>query len=182
MIAIEPKGQLRLFIDPGSNSTGWALFRDKEYLESDTIKTSRPKEHALKRLVDIQYGYYCLASRLCYHSDIEIYFERMNHRVKECIWAVGAIGVTLLDWGAFKWGGEISPLSWQKYVDWKGKRRKLGRYKKRVESEDELSAIGIGLYYLYGRSDESIRGSSMASNRRHKRKRGKVNERKGKKV
>jgi hypothetical protein len=46
---------------------------------------------------------------------------------------------------------DIPIRSWQKYVDWNGSKKRLASYKKRVESEDELAAIGMGLYWLKGR-------------------------------
>lgn len=41
--------------------------------------------------------------------------------------------------------GDIPIQSWQKAVDWNGERKALEAYK--VSSEDELAAIGMGLYY-----------------------------------
>lgn len=42
--------------------------------------------------------------------------------------------------------GDIPIQSWQKAVDWNGEREALKTYK--VASEDELAAIGMGLYYV----------------------------------
>jgi hypothetical protein len=39
---------------------------------------------------------------------------------------------------------DIPVKSWQKAVDWSGDRRVLKKY--RVDSEDELAAIGMGIY------------------------------------
>jgi len=43
---------------------------------------------------------------------------------------------------------DIPIQSWQAHCEWKGKRAPLEAYKERVSTEDELAAIGMGLWYV----------------------------------
>ena len=70
-------------------------------------------------------------------------------------WSVAVIGLALYLQCA-NVDGDIPIKSWQKYVEWekvkdpKGIKvgKKLGAYQEKVGSEDELAAIGMGLWYL----------------------------------
>jgi uncharacterized protein with HEPN domain len=44
--------------------------------------------------------------------------------------------------------GNIPIRPWQKFTDWHGKKAPLRSYANLVDSEDELAAIGMGLYWI----------------------------------
>jgi Holliday junction resolvasome RuvABC endonuclease subunit len=150
---------VRIFIDPAGRSTGWAIFNDTEYVESGTIAVQLTKEEdklkgddrlvsALGRIRIISIRYYQLLSNLGYLVE-EAFIERLMTATSiHCHWAVGSISSALYSAGVKRVSPTISVTSWQKEVDWKGKRGKLKPWIKMVDSEDELAAIGMGLYYV----------------------------------
>lgn len=135
----------RLFIDPASKSTGWALFEDKQLVEHGTV-TADPELQVFARLWDIFTAYYDLA------LDVEeVHIEQLVRNTHIFThWSVSAIGIAYAARGA-KVAGDIPIQSWQKYCDWHGSQKRLRAYKNKVESEDELSAIGMGLWFLENR-------------------------------
>jgi hypothetical protein len=135
----------RLFIDPASKSTGWALFRDKKFDVSGTIQ-AEANLPAFERLWQLQCSYEFLKEMFKGEID-EVHIEKMVAKTAiECKWSVGVIGSVF---GCIAHVDDGVPIqSWQKFCDWKGDRQKLRRYYKRVHSEDELAAIGMGLWYV----------------------------------
>lgn len=134
----------RLFIDPASNSTGWALFEGKQLLTSGTI-TADGEKNSFVRLEVIGLQYETLGARLRVIDECHI--ERMAGRPSHIVHhSVGVIGYAL---GAYclEVNADIPVQSWQKHCDWKTTKAALEAYKGRVASEDELAAIGMGLYY-----------------------------------
>lgn len=139
----------RLFIDPASISTGWALFKDREFVQSGTVKVSP--------LLDV----YMRIDMICDHYrelDIpaieEVHIEqlvRMTHIFTH--YSVGAIGATLVS-TKVRVAADVPIKSWQKHVEWKAKKGqpftvggKLQPYVSTVHSQDELAAIGMGIYW-----------------------------------
>jgi len=149
---------VRIFIDPAGQSTGYAIFSGKACIESGTIAEALTAEEkklkgddrlvsALGRIRIISIRYQQLVSNLGYTVD-EAYIERLMYSTNiHCHWAVGSISSALYAAGVKKVSPTISVTSWQKAVDWKGKRAKLKSCIKEVSSEDELAAIGMGLYW-----------------------------------
>jgi len=60
-------------------------------------------------------------------------------------WSVGVIGVAFEDDNIL---ADLPVQSWQKYAEWKGERLPLKPYLESVSTDDELAAIGMGLWYL----------------------------------
>lgn len=136
-----------MFIDPGSKSSGWAIFDGKKFIQSGTIIANKDLISWI-RLSDINAGYYKLFSEWNLKLiPTEAYIERLvrnTHIITH--YSVAVIAQALSDWNV-KVSANISISSWQKAVDWKNKRKILSKYKKIVKSEDELAAIGMGLYW-----------------------------------
>jgi len=136
----------RMFVDPGTNVTGWALFDDDELVDSGTI--SAMKGPAFRRLLEIGKAYARLASEL---QPDQVYFERMNRIVHvSVIWSIGTIGYAIkraheaaeiMD----STDSQISPSSWKKYDKETGA---YNIYRPDSGSDDETVAILLGLVYL----------------------------------
>jgi Holliday junction resolvasome RuvABC endonuclease subunit len=132
-----------MFVDPASISSGWALFRGKRLIAHGTIAVDK-NLHWTARLHEIRQGYL----KLPFTKIDEVHIERLVRRTHIYThYSVGVIASVLCLY-AVSVDAEVSITPWQKYVDWKGKRKRLTPYKKRVKSEDELAAIGMGLYWL----------------------------------
>lgn len=134
----------RLFIDPASISSGWAYFNDKELLAHGTIAT--PKEfNVWTRLADIVSKY---RTTMVDGSIDEVHIELLPRRCHIYThYSVACIGYSL-----YSKCGKIHPdipiKSWQKATDWNGKRKCILDARVHNESsEDELAAIGMGIYY-----------------------------------
>jgi hypothetical protein len=135
---------LRLFIDPASRSSGWALFSGQTYLKSGTILIDS-KPRIAERLNRLFKRY----QELELNVD-EVHVEDVP-RSRTChIYVHYSIGVILAALAAkasvFK--VDIPVKAWQKHVDWEGNQEALEAFKGRSKSEDELAAIGMGLWYL----------------------------------
>lgn len=132
-----------LFVDPGSRSTGWALFENNKFVRSGTITNKSPNVFA--RLWAFWSAYKTLGEDL--HPD-EVHIERMNYKTHfYCTWSAGLIGTALHAAGVPKVEQDISPGTWQKAVDWKGGQEALLEHRERVDSLDELAAISMGIYW-----------------------------------
>jgi Holliday junction resolvasome RuvABC endonuclease subunit len=142
-----------LFIDPASWSTGWAYFVNGQYADSGTIAVPKPtgktRISAEERIRIIHDEYKELNSDLIID---EVHIEKFGGRPSHMLhWAVGAIAV------AFDYDvsvrQDIPVKSWQKFAGWnsKGKKLKVGKqlkpYLQLVHSEDQLAAIGMGMYW-----------------------------------
>lgn len=132
-----------LFIDPGSRSVGWALFIDREFSKSGTIKC---EGKIADRLSHLAWKLERLDWELPYFDEVHVENFRMNLAM-ELHWSVGVI-FSVFGNGATIVAQDIWMSSWQSFCDFeKGKPGKLlSQYP--AESEDELSAIGMGLYYF----------------------------------
>lgn len=140
----------RLFIDPATYDTGWALFDDNgELLQSGKIQVKSGR--LFERLLALKNEYRDLAAWLKPDS---VHIERMNHRVHTCIWSVAAILVGVEEAGVpvddKNPDFQISPNSWQAKVRWK-RADSLAEYRGEVESIDQLAAIGMGVFYFMKR-------------------------------
>lgn len=146
----------RIFVDPGSNVTGWALFHDDEFIQSGTIRAKAKKKGmtgaatALVRLKEIYKLYHTLFGDLL---PDEVLMERMNYKVHYfCQWANAVIGLAaaMHDIPA---QDEISPSSWKAY-----ERRQvaLAAIRETTESEDEAVAVLLGFTYLEKLKEKAV--------------------------
>jgi len=137
------KPRLRLFIDPASISTGWALFNERKFVASGTIDIDNELP-VFKRLSALYRQYKQTATIKLDEVHIE-QLPRNCHVYTH--WSVGVIGSSLADICS-DIRADIPIQSWQKFCEWKSKRTPLVSYQGRVKSEDELAAIGMGLYWV----------------------------------
>jgi hypothetical protein len=133
----------RLFIDPASISTGWALFSGDKLVFHGTIV--RTEGDALDRLASISKAYEALSAM--YLPD-EIIIERMNHIVAyQVVWSVGVIAVATRQGSPRAKFAQLSPQTWQKYLRELGYARPDFAKLHSCESEDEATAIAMGLAF-----------------------------------
>lgn len=133
----------RLFIDPASISSGWALFIGKTLFVSGTVKVSVKSQ--FDRLAAVGMEYQKIGSKF---RPQEVHIEQFGGRPHHILhWAVGLIGTTLKT-ATNKVGQDVPVSAWQKEMDWKNSREPLTAYLDKVDSEDELAAIGMGLYWV----------------------------------
>jgi len=130
-----------LYVDPASISSGWALFEDGKLVTSGTVAVDK-KMNVFLRLHHIYKAYKKL--RLSPH---EIHIEQLVRNTHIYThWSVSVIAL-----GMFRRNVQVDadvPISsWQKFTDWKEERGPLKTYQRRVSSEDELAAIGMGLWH-----------------------------------
>lgn len=136
-------------MDPASISSGWALFRDGEYMRSGTVLVDKAMP-IFDRLEEVFYEYHSIFERFNVggHRIDECYIEQLPRRCHHYThWSVAVIGLAASLSGAVT-ASDIPVPSWQKYCDWRGKQAPLRFYKKKVGSEDELAAIGMGLFWV----------------------------------
>ena len=146
----------RLFIDPASRDTGWAVFEGKKYIDSGTVQSH--EKDVFIRLRNIFYGYEDIPQGL---NVFEVHIENIPperniaraYRMRPLLYSVGAIGAILVEQGCTV-HVDLHIKSWQKHVDWKGDQKLLKKYKKFAKSEDELAAIGMGLWYTSEKLNE----------------------------
>lgn len=132
----------RLFIDPASISTGWALFLDDKLIKSGTIATDK-KGNIFDRL-NIIYKEY---KKLKFDKVDEVHIEQLVRNTHIYThWSVSVIAMALYNTGCTI-AADVSISSWQKATAWKTTKDPIKAYKGRVNSEDELAAIGMGTYY-----------------------------------
>lgn len=130
-----------LYVDPASISTGWALFSDGKLIKSGTIAVDK-KLPVFVRLYQIYKTY----RKLRLKPD-EVHIEQLVRNTHIYThWSVSVIALGLFHSNVTV-GADIPIASWQKFVDWKEERKPLASYKRWVQSEDELAAIGMGLYH-----------------------------------
>lgn len=135
----------RLFIDPASIQSGWALFEDSTLVASGTVRAPS-KESPAKRLRAIYRAYSAIRKQ---HGPFhEVHIERLVRMTH--IYTHYSVGVLMCAFAGIRGpvSGDVNIKSWQKHVAWCHERARLTEYKARVESEDELAAVGMGLYYL----------------------------------
>ena len=147
-----------LYVDPASISTGWALFEDGKLVTSGTVAVDK-KMPVFLRLYHIYKAYKKL--RLSPH---EIHIEQLVRNTHIYThWSVSVIALSLFH-SNVQVGADIPIASWQKFTEWKEERTPLQTYKRRVSSEDELAAIGMGLWHT-----ARFSGGGIAKKKRKKR-------------
>lgn len=168
----------RLFIDPGSISTGYALFEDGRLKLSGTIAAPARKA-AFGRLAELSFKYRDLLNQLIADSIVpdEVHIERLPiypRNEQSPLHSVGAIGAVFADYATVAADVEAS---WKKAVGWDHRviktledRDKLpsGFFKTicaLTTSHDEMAAIGQGLYWV-NRSTASVVKRKTAKKRR----------------
>jgi hypothetical protein len=130
-----------LYVDPASISTGWALFEDGKLIQSGTVAVDK-KMNVFLRLHHIYKAYKKL--RL---SPNEIHIEQLVRNTHIYThWSVSVIALSMFRRNV-QVDADVPISSWQKFTDWKGEKAPLKNYKRWVKSEDELAAIGMGLWH-----------------------------------
>jgi len=136
----------RLFIDPascGTSCSGWALFEGLELVKSGIVHVEH-KNNIFQRLMEIEETYRDLKFA---KTPTEVHFELLPRRCHIYThWSVGCIGAALWTPDVTLIKDDIAVTSWQKYCDWHGGKERLADHKGR--QNDELAAIGMGLYYV----------------------------------
>ena len=131
-----------MFIDPASKSTGWALFVGKKLEAHGAVEV----EGAIsKRLAKLHVKYRHVFAK---HSPEEVHIENFRRNLAiQLHWSVGTI-ISAAGYQGVEAKQDCWMSSWQRYTSFKkgGPYGKLTEYI--VESEDELSAIGIGLWWV----------------------------------
>lgn len=132
----------RMFVDPASISSGWAIFVNENYVRSGSVVVGG--KDAIERLVKIFDQYKSIVNNW---APAEVHIEQFGGRPSHILhWSVGVIGVaTKTDFNTV--GQDVPVSSWQSAVEWKGTRHPLKNYLDQVETEDELAAIGMGIWY-----------------------------------
>jgi Holliday junction resolvasome RuvABC endonuclease subunit len=141
--------KLRVFVDPASISTGWAAFRGTQLIEHGSIKVKAASNTA-ERLGPIFDRYLELFQRL---RPDEIHIEQFAGKVHhKCVMSVSTIYAAA--WCADVWADQdCSVSSWQAWAKWHGDKLPIKNYETQVDSQDELAAIGIGLWFTKTRID-----------------------------
>lgn len=139
---MQKQPKLRLFIDPASISTGWALFSDDKLVRSGTVATDK-KDNVFDRLNYIFKEY----KKLKFTNVDEVHIEQLVRNTHIYThWSVSVIAMALYATDRAI-AADVSISSWQKATSWKTTKDPIKAYKGRVSSEDELAAIGMGTYY-----------------------------------
>lgn len=139
---MQKQPKLRLFIDPASISTGWALFSDDQLIKSGTVATNK-KDNVFDRLNYIFKEY----RKLKFTDVSEVHIEQLVRNTHIYThWSVSVIAMALYH-PSRAIAADVSISSWQKATSWKTTKDPIKAYKGRVSSEDELAAIGMGTYY-----------------------------------
>lgn len=156
---------LRMFVDPASISSGWALFQNKRLIASGTVAVDK-KLHWSERLHWIRQKYL----ELPFTNIDEVHIERLVRRTHIIThYSVGVIASVLCLYSKAV-SADVGIRSWQKYCEWDNKaakvalrkagvteqdaikmvkcNRKLVKYKKTVDTLDELEAIAMGVYWV----------------------------------
>lgn len=141
-------------MDPASISTGWALFEDGKLIDSGTVAVDK-KLPIFLRLYHIYKAYKRL--RL---SPNEIHIEQLVRNTHIYThWSVSVIALSMFRRNV-QVDADVPIASWQKFTDWKGEKAPLKDYRRWVRSEDELAAIGMGLWHT-ARTAESGLGKKV---------------------
>jgi hypothetical protein len=139
-----------LYVDPASISSGWALFEDGKLIDSGTVAVDK-KMNVFLRLHHIYKAYKKL--RL---SPNEIHIEQLVRNTHIYThWSVSVIALSMFRRNV-QVDADIPISSWQKFTDWKGNKAPLKDYKRWVRSEDELAAIGMGLWHTARTSESGL--------------------------
>src|SRR5688572_25877167 len=109
----------RLFIDPGSISTGWALFVGSTFMMSGTVASAQADKgdaDAFRRLALIVGRYGPLSQELL----DEVHFEQLVTRTHHYThWSVGAIGAFFAACNKdVEVLADVAISSWQRFCGW----------------------------------------------------------------
>lgn len=147
-----------VYVDPASISSGWALFVDGKLQQSGTVLADK-KANVFKRLYQIYCGY----KKLGIKAD-EVHIEQLVRNTHIFThWSVSVIALGLFH-SNVQVDADIPISSWQKFTEWKENQTPLQIYKRRVSSEDELAAIGMGLWHT-----ARFTGGGIAKKKRKKK-------------
>ena len=142
---------LRLFIDPGSKSCGWALFRGSNFEKAGTFKIDKRWE-AFKRLgnlVEQISAWYCTNKA---GEIAEVHIETLNYQTHfVTIHSVGVIGATFSCFNIPTIEQDIPIKSWQKFAEWDKIQDWWAEDRPQVwlwDSEDAWAAYWMGRYWL----------------------------------
>lgn len=131
----------RLFIDPASISSGWALYIGKKLKDHGTIAVDK-KLSVFVRLMHIAACYRHLIARMVVD---EVHIESLPRRCHHFThWSVGVIGTSLQP-NVSVVSSDLPVKSWQKHTDWERKSIKwktLG-----YSSEDDFAAVEMGRFW-----------------------------------
>jgi len=138
----------RLFIDPGSISSGWALFQGDLLVKSGTFKQN-PKQDAFHRCAQMYLDYFELGDSI--QPLDEVHLEQFRKNLAMGLhYAVGTIASAMsLYCDVVK--QDCWMATWQRHHGYSKKTEMpihLDKYTQLVQSTDELEAIAIGLWYL----------------------------------
>lgn len=143
-------GKRILYVDPASISTGWALFEDGKLIDSGTVAVDK-KLPIFLRLYHIYKAYKRL--RL---SPNEIHIEQLVRNTHIYThWSVSVIALSMFRRNV-QVDADVPISSWQKFTDWQGEKAPLKSYRRWVKSEDELAAIGMGLWHTARTSEGGV--------------------------
>lgn len=145
----------RLFVDPASYKTGWALFEGTKCVEFGPLWAKG--DDAFLRMHDLYLDYFELCDRLqpdeSYIEKFRVYATKRGGLV---IGSVYVIAAALRVYGPVGW---VWTQHWQKYAGYKKGTPMTGRLAKYVDkveeqhgltgkdAEDVLAGIGMGLWY-----------------------------------
>ena len=139
-----------LYVDPASISTGWALFENGKLVSSGTVAVDK-KMPVFLRLYHIYKSYKKL--RL---SPNEIHIEQLVRNTHIYThWSVSVIALSMFRRNV-QVDADVPIASWQKFTDWKGEKAPLKSYRRWVRSEDELAAIGMGLWHTARTAESGV--------------------------
>jgi hypothetical protein len=139
--------KLRLFVDPGSTSAGWALYDGDTLLRSGTCATKKGG-NAFARLAAIGQQFIAAFS-LDFKTTTpvnEVHIETLNYQTHfMCLWSVGVIGFLFAHHGASVYQ-DVWIKSWQKHANWAAE--KDSWQPRGYDSQDEWAAICMGAWWL----------------------------------
>lgn len=137
-------GKRRLFVDPASISSGWALFEGSKLVGQGTVLADK-RRTVFERLSYV-YGQYLAINQLEQYEEVHI--EKIPRRCHHyTIWSVAVIGLALYSLSGGPVDDDLPVRSWQKVVNWRGN-EKAWQLKLQAGSEDETVAVLLGHYYL----------------------------------
>lgn len=144
--------QRRLFVDPGSISAGWALFKGKSFLRSGTLKVPNPKGKPFERLAKLQQLWEGTLDSGTVGKVEEVHIEYFRKNLAPALWGSVWILGTSAQRRGIKVYQDCWMASWQRFCGFKKGEpptfSKLKKYYKELsEREDELSAVGVGLWW-----------------------------------
>jgi hypothetical protein len=139
--------RLRLFVDPGSTSAGWALYDGERLLDSGTC-AAKKGGNAFDRLSVVGRGF-IEAFHLDFKSKSnidEVHIETLNYQTHfMCLWSVGVIGFLFATHGVSVYQ-DVWIKSWQKHAGWAAVK---DAWKERgFKSQDEWAAVCMGAWWL----------------------------------